>query len=58
MDDAQFQAEKLYQAAHAIAETMLRRSLITEEEYGEIDTILLQKYAPLLGTLLSRSPLT
>jgi hypothetical protein len=32
-----------------------RKGLITEEEYAEIDTILLEKYRPYLGTLLSEN---
>ena len=36
-------------------ESMLEKGLITEEEYAEIDTILLEKYRPYLGTLLSEN---
>jgi hypothetical protein len=39
----------------AAAESMLEKGLITEEEYAEIDTILLEKYRPYLGTLLSEN---
>lgn len=38
-----------------MAKTMLENGLITEEEYAEIDTILLEKYRPYLGTLLSEN---
>lgn len=45
----------LYHAAISMAKSMLEKGLITEEEYAEIDTILLEKYRPYLGTLLSEN---
>ena len=42
-------------AAISMAKSMLEKGLITEEEYAEIDTILLEKYRPYLGTLLSEN---
>lgn len=44
-----------YHAAISMAKSMLEKGLITEEEYAEIDTILLEKYRPYLGTLLSEN---
>ena len=44
-----------YQAALSAAKTMLEKGLITEEEYAEIDTKLLKKYEPYLGSLLSEN---
>ena len=55
MTEAQFEAEKNYQAAREIAANFHRRRLLTEKEFVEIDTILLQKYRPSLGTLFSES---
>lgn len=55
MTDVQFEAEKSYQAAREIAEGFRRRGLLTEKEFVEIDTILLQKFRPPLGTLFSES---
>lgn len=55
MTKEQFEAEKNYQAARQIAESFLNQGLLTPEEYAEIDTILLQKYQPSLGTLFSES---
>ena len=49
--------DMLYHAAISMAKTMLEKGLITEEEYAEIDTILLEKYRPYLGTLLSENDL-
>lgn len=52
MTEMQFQAEKRYQVALAIAKALLKKGLLTEEEYATIDTILLEKFQPALGTLL------
>ena len=57
MTKEQFRAERLYQMSLSVAKTMLRKGVISEEEYSEIDTILLQKYQPILGTLLAGKPL-
>lgn len=38
-----------------MVKSMLEKGLITEEEYAETDTILLEKYQPYLGTLLSEN---
>lgn len=53
MNNEQFQREKMYQATMAIARNLLNQSIITEEEYDEIDTIFTNKYRPSLGTLFS-----
>lgn len=39
----QFEAEKNYQAARQIAEFFRKQGLLTDEEFGQIDTILLEK---------------
>ena len=51
MSEKQFEAELNYQAAIEIADSFLKRGLLTEEKYHQIDTILLQKYRPFLGSL-------
>lgn len=58
MTEIQFQAEKRYQVAIAMAKSLLEKGLLTQEEYAVIDTILLNKYRPSLGTLLSENALT
>lgn len=58
MDKEQFRAERLYQMSLSVAKSMLRQGVISKEEFAEIDTILLKKYHPTLGTLLSGKPLT
>ena len=57
MDKKEFQAEKMYQMGLYIAKAMLKEGLITEEEFSEIDTILLDLYRPVLSTLLAGKPL-
>lgn len=53
MTKDQFTAEKQYQASLLLAKNLREKGLLTEEEYTVIDTILLEKYGPLLGTLFS-----
>lgn len=58
LTEIQFQAEKRYQVALAMAKALLEKGLLTQEEYAVIDTILLDKFQPALGTLLSKNALT
>ena len=53
MTPEEYRNDMLYHAAISMAKTMLEKGLLTQEEYAEIDTILLQKYSPYLGSLLS-----
>lgn len=45
--------EKLYQATMSMVRRMLEKRLISEEEYRQIDTMFLEKYRPVFGTLFS-----
>jgi len=45
----QFEREKNYRMALAIAKGMLSQGLISEKEYGKIDTMLIAKYHPIIG---------
>lgn len=58
MDKVKFRAERIYQITISIAKAMLEKGTISEDEYAQIDTILLEKYRPILGTLLAGNPLT
>lgn len=58
MNEEQFEAEKDYQASILCFKQMLENGKITQEEYEQIDTILLEKYRPLLGTLFCDNRLT
>ena len=53
--EEQFDREKRYQASMNMFRTMLKNGLITEEQYAIIDTKMLEKDRPLLGTLFSES---
>jgi len=55
MNDEQFQRETAYQATMNMFQAMLKKGLITAEQYAIIDTNMLQKYRPLLGTLFSEN---
>lgn len=58
MSNAEFRNEKLYQTTMSMARKMLNESIISEEEYCQIDTIFLEKYSPIFGTLFSGITLT
>ena len=51
MNSEQFKRERQYQTTIAIVKTMLKNGLISEDEFCQIDTMLLEKYRPLLGGL-------
>ncbi len=55
MSKEEFRNEKLYHATMGIAKKMLAEGIISEMEYRQINTIFLEKYHPVLGTLFSES---
>ncbi len=57
VSEEEFRAELRYRMSLSVARAMLEEGAITGEEYSEIDTILLQKHRPILGTLLAGKPL-
>ena len=58
MDKQEFRNEKLYQTTMLMARKMLSEGIISDKEYGQIDTIFREKYRPTLGTLLADISLT
>ena len=58
MDSSRFRDELLFQTSMNMAKSMLENGTITEQEYMKIQRILLEKYDPPLGTLLSEIKLT
>ena len=58
MTETQFRAEMRYQVAIAMAKTLVDKGLLTHEEYAAMDAILLEKFRPFLGVLLSENALT
>ena len=53
MSKDEFRNEKLYQTTMHLAKKMLEEGVVSEEEYRRIDTIFLEKYKPVFGTLFS-----
>ncbi|MPN47959.1 hypothetical protein SDC9_195563 [bioreactor metagenome] len=58
MTETQFRAEMRYQVAIAMAITLFKKGLLTHDEYAAMDAILLDKFRPCLGALLSENALT
>lgn len=58
MSKEEFRNEKLYQTTMHLARKMLEEGVVSEEEYRRIDTIFLEKYKPVFGTLFLDISLT
>jgi len=58
MSKEEFRNEKLYQTTMHLVRKMLSEGIISEKEYCQIDTIFLEKYRPVFGTLFSDIRLT
>ena len=58
MSKEEFRNEKMYQTTMHLARKMLEEGIVSEEEYRRIDTIFLDKYKPVFGTLFSDISLT
>ena len=56
--EREFRSELRYRMSLSVAKSMLEKGLISPEEYHQIDTILLKKHRPVLGTLLAGQSLT
>lgn len=56
MTKEQFEREKNYSAAMAVARAMLSKGLISEKDYRRIDTIYKAKYRPVIGALPAEIP--
>lgn len=58
MGKEEIQNEKMYQISISIAKSMFSQGVISQESYCILQDKLLEKYRPILGTLLSGKPLT
>ena len=58
MSKEELRNEKLYQTTMHMVRKLFEDGVITEEEYRQIDTIFLEKYKPVFGTLFSDISLT
>ena len=56
MDQAQFQREQSYLICLSYLKKLREHGLMTEPEFSEAQQILVKKYAPPLGTLLTENP--
>lgn len=57
MTHEQFESEKLYRAAIAIAKSMLRQGIINQNDYHIIDALMLAKFRPILVGLYPQNDL-
>lgn len=48
-------SEMLYQMSLSIAKNMLKQGVISDEEFAKIDALLIEKYNPFIGKLLSKN---
>ena len=58
MNKTDFKNEKLYQTTMCLARKLFLEGIISDKEYRQIDTIFLDKYKPIFGTLFSDIELT
>lgn len=58
MSEKDFQAEKLYYVSMSIVKSMFQNGVIDAELLTLLDAKLLERYRPVLATLLAGKPLT
>ncbi|GAX48515.1 SHOCT domain-containing protein [Lactococcus reticulitermitis] len=58
MQKQEVKADMLYHISLSVAKSMLENGAISQTDYQKIDTILLEKYHPYFGGLLSPNALT
>ena len=56
MTKEQFDREKKYQAALAVARAMLKKGIITEDDYAKTERVLRIKFCPFIGSFQPESP--
>lgn len=57
VSESTFTVEMQYLTALSIAKNLMKKGLLTPEEYAVIDTILTERFKPSLGKLLSENSL-
>ena len=55
MDMSKERSEMIYQVSLFIAKNMLKQGIISDEEFAEIDSLLIEKYNPFIGKLMSKN---
>ena len=56
MTPEQFDREKKYQAALAVARTMLRQGIINDDDFNKTEAILRDKFSPMIGVYTQDKP--
>jgi len=56
MTPEQFEREKKYQAALAIARALLKQRIITEVDYAKTEEVLRMKFCPFIGAFQTEKP--
>ena len=56
MTPEQFDREKKYQAALAVARTLLRQGIINDDDFDKTEAILRKKFSPLIGVYTQDKP--
>lgn len=54
----EFNSEMNYQVTMSCVRQLRKNGIVTEDEYRKIDKIMLKRYSPIFGTLLSENSLT
>ncbi len=56
MTPEQFDREKKYQAALAVARSMLRQGIINDDDFTKTEAILREKFCPFIGAYTQDKP--
>ncbi len=55
MTQEQFDREKKYQAALAVARSLLREGIIDDDDFTKVEDVLRRKFCPLIGAFRADS---
>ena len=55
MTKEQFEREMPYRVSMSVANSMLRKGLISQAEYDAFDVLMIEKYRPLIGNFLLKT---
>jgi len=56
MTPEQFEREKKYQAALAVARAMLKQGIIDEDDYTKTEEVLRAEFCPFIGSFQTEKP--
>ncbi|HWQ98651.1 MAG TPA: SHOCT domain-containing protein [Clostridia bacterium] len=55
MTNEQFEREMRYRVSMAVANSMLRKGLISQAEHDAFDALMIEKYRPPIGSILLKT---